>query len=102
MIEVVARGTTQFNNSAQVANSFPKRLLKQVYYRFMIQAYKILGRGPDLVLANSTWTKNHLLSLWGANVSTLYPPCDIQEFAVAKQYRGEAFRNAKNVVISFA
>jgi alpha-1,2-mannosyltransferase len=104
MIEVVASGVSQYNNSDEVANSFLKRQLKRVYYQVMVVFYSVFGRFADLTFANSTWTYNHLRALWGTSIraSILYPPCDIEEFGEAKKVRGEKNRNAENVVLSFA
>jgi len=102
MVEVVARGVSQFNNSSAVAHSLPKRMLKRVYYQVLIAVYKVLGRGPAVLFANSSWTKDHLVQLWGGDVKVLYPPCDIEEFRQARNVRGEGNRNAQNIVVSFA
>lgn len=54
-------------------------LAKLLYWRWFALLYSFVGRYADLVMANSTWTMNHLKQLWnlGNNQSRiLYPPCD--------------------------
>lgn len=53
-----------------------KHLFKLVYWSFLYYIYNVLGSKVDIVLANGTWTFNHLKEVWNAsNSSILYPPC---------------------------
>jgi len=73
---------TDYNNSARVSNSAVLSQLKLAYYRFFAWAYGIAGRQSDLILVNSSWTYEHIRSLWKAPERTfiVYPPCDVAEF----------------------
>ena len=55
---------------------------KLIYYKIIYQLYCIFGRKADLVLANSNWTRNHLVEIWKKPDTTkvVYPPCNVTEF----------------------
>jgi len=74
----VANREAQFNNNNAVAKSWLKTQLKLVYYRLFATCYGWAGRYSDVVLTNSTWTHNHVVSLWKIPDRTqiVYPPCD--------------------------
>lgn len=44
--------------------------------------YGLVGSCSDIVMVNSSWTLNHILSLWkvGNCTNIVYPPCDVQTF----------------------
>ena len=47
------------------------------YYALFAAAYGWCGRRAHAVLANSSWTKNHVENVFGRNdVALAYPPCD--------------------------
>ena len=56
--------------------------LKQFYYKIVYKLYSLLGSHADLILANSTWTRDHLVEIWNAPQKTFvcYPPCNVKEF----------------------
>lgn len=103
MLKTVAEGRKQFNNAA---TSGVRQQVKLVYYRGLIQFYKICGRFADQIAANSTWTRDHCKSLWnpGAALRTIYPPCGIDEFKKIAFDGGlvSAPRRRCNIVLSFA
>ena len=57
--------------------------LKIYYYQFFSVLYGLMGRSSQLVWVNSTWTRNHINSLWRIPQRTrvLYPPCNITQFS---------------------
>lgn len=65
----------------QVKPSFSdlKQLVKLVYWSILYYLYNYLGSKVDIILANGTWTFNHLKDVWSFNTtgtgSILYPPC---------------------------
>jgi alpha-1,2-mannosyltransferase len=71
MVKKVASGVEDYNNSASISQSLFKSKLKLLYYKFILMLYKFVGRFVDFVMANSTWTYNHFLSLWNLNKDTL-------------------------------
>ena len=70
------------NNAAFISNSATLSMGKLVYYHLFAILYGIVGRQSDVILVNSTWTKNHIVSLWNAENRTfvVYPPCDVSDF----------------------
>ncbi|KAI8998417.1 glycosyltransferase family 4 protein [Gaertneriomyces semiglobifer] len=78
MLTKVANRTTDFNNSAYIAKSSVLSHAKATYYALFATAYSFSGRYADAVLVNSTWTHNHINTLWAQPEKTTvaYPPCD--------------------------
>ncbi|VEL11956.1 unnamed protein product [Protopolystoma xenopodis] len=72
-----------YNNPKWVRTSKNFTRIKQVYYRFLVSAYGWAGNPSNchLVLANSSWTRNHIKSLWGGSPSVLFPPCPTEFFS---------------------
>lgn len=77
MLSKVASRRADYNNASSVASSRVRSTAKLVYYRLFAALYGLVGRCADRVMANSTWTRGHIESLWRIPVrtSTLYPPC---------------------------
>ncbi len=59
-----------------------RRSFKHAYNAFLIKTYSLVGNFVDVALCNSTWTFNHISSLWRRcpQRSILYPPCDLNPF----------------------
>lgn len=53
--------------------------VKLVYYRLFARMYSCVGRCSDTVMVNSSWTENHINSLWNIPCIThrVYPPCEV-------------------------
>lgn len=52
--------------------------LKLLYYLLFAFLYGLVGRCANWVWPNSTWTANHVRSLWRCNsLRILYPPCRV-------------------------
>lgn len=74
MLRRVALREAQFNNDALIASHpllsaakqlcAPRAGLTRSYYRLFALLYALAGRCADLVLANGSWTYQHLRSLW--------------------------------------
>ncbi|KAK5116636.1 hypothetical protein LTR62_007310 [Meristemomyces frigidus] len=66
---------------------------KQIYWHLFAYLYSLTGANIDVVMTNSTWTQNHISSLWTPSrtkqrrqkhaISVVYPPCAVEEL-VAK------------------
>lgn len=79
MIARVARRDVTFNNSASVARSPLRSFVKQTYYRAFARLYGWAGHWNDLVMVNSSWTRDHIAALWHCRPVApriVYPPCD--------------------------
>ncbi|KAJ6659254.1 hypothetical protein lerEdw1_019300 [Lerista edwardsae] len=82
MLSVVRNQNVNFNNAAIITKNPLLSKLKLVYYYFFAFIYGLVGSCSDIVMVNSSWTLNHILSLWRCNDRTdiVYPPCDVQTF----------------------
>ena len=82
MLKRVSQRTGIYNNPSFVSRSPILSSLKVIYYRLFAYAYGLAGARSEVVMVNSTWTQNHILSLWQAYNRTfvVYPPCDTKEF----------------------
>jgi alpha-1,2-mannosyltransferase len=58
---------------------------KKKYWRLFAKAYSIAGMYVDVVMANSTWTKDHIQELWGKSrakkndMTVIFPPVAVTE-----------------------
>lgn len=87
MLSRVAKREAGHTNDATTANSKLRSTVKLFYYRCFAKLYSwALGRA-DAVVANGSWTQNHLNQLLGrakgkkAAVKVVYPPCDTSELS---------------------
>jgi len=80
MLAAVRERQAKFNNSGAVARSPLLTRAKILYYRAFAKIYGYAGRHCDVVMVNSSWTKGHIVEIWGlspAMVHRVYPPCDV-------------------------
>ncbi|XP_060642839.2 GDP-Man:Man(3)GlcNAc(2)-PP-Dol alpha-1,2-mannosyltransferase [Anolis sagrei] len=82
MLSVVRNQSARFNNAAVITRNPLLSKLKLVYYYIFASIYGFVGSCSDVVMVNSSWTLNHILSLWRCSdrTSIVYPPCDVQTF----------------------
>lgn len=86
MTQRVRSGEVSHNNAATVARNPVLRCAKVVYYEAFTLLYRCMGWFPHVVLTNSSWTQNHIQSLfWPRMCTRLYAPCDVTRFAAASQ-----------------
>jgi len=77
------------NNNASIKKRI-KTIIKLIYYYLFSLMYGLCGSLADLVLVNSTWTYNHINSLWRFGgcgifpiqtrqqpICIVYPPCRV-------------------------
>ncbi len=76
MLSKVQNRLADFNNSSAIAKSPILSKLKLIYYTLFAYIYGWMGRCADQVMVNSTWTQNHIVSLWQTTTSVVYPPTD--------------------------
>ncbi|KAF9429890.1 asparagine-linked glycosylation protein [Podila epigama] len=96
MIGRVASRESSHNNASQVAKSPLFTFLKLIYYRAFALIYAGVGAFCHVVMANSSWTKGHIDSLWGIKSTVVYPPCDTHAF------NHFPLRNRERIVVSVA
>lgn len=62
-----------------------KTVTKLMYYWGFTMLYGMVGSLADLVMVNSTWTYDHIKSLWGfmsfRKIHIVYPPCRVPSVA---------------------
>lgn len=65
------------------------RFCKSIYWRLISLAYTYVGSYVSIIMANSTWTTNHMRKQWRfgqknsvERVQTVYPPCATQDLEV--------------------
>ncbi|XP_060237431.1 GDP-Man:Man(3)GlcNAc(2)-PP-Dol alpha-1,2-mannosyltransferase isoform X2 [Meriones unguiculatus] len=82
MLSVVKNQNTGFNNAAFISRNTLLSKAKLIYYYLFAFIYGLVGSCSDVVMVNSSWTLNHILSLWkiGHCTNIVYPPCDVQTF----------------------
>ncbi|KAM9835911.1 GDP-Man:Man(3)GlcNAc(2)-PP-Dol alpha-1,2-mannosyltransferase [Aulostomus maculatus] len=82
MLSVVRERNPRFNNQDYISTSLFLSAFKMVYYCLFALLYGMAGSCSDLIMVNSSWTLDHILSLWRApnRTSVVYPPCDVSAF----------------------
>ncbi|KRZ10928.1 GDP-Man:Man(3)GlcNAc(2)-PP-Dol alpha-1,2-mannosyltransferase, partial [Trichinella zimbabwensis] len=82
MLEIVKKKKTAHNHAEWISNSVLFSTVKLYYYKAFAVLYKLSGRSANVVMVNSTWTRNHILELWRKPEYTflVYPPCDVGIF----------------------
>ncbi|XP_065218571.1 GDP-Man:Man(3)GlcNAc(2)-PP-Dol alpha-1,2-mannosyltransferase [Planococcus citri] len=80
MHKVVSRSGAH-NNRDYIARSPILTAAKLNYYRIFALLYRFAGKFADIIMVNSSWTENHINSLWRRPMITfkVYPPCDTEE-----------------------
>jgi len=83
MIQKVREFKADFNNRKLITGSPLLTKAKLYYYMFVLQVYKLIGRAVDVAQTNSSWTHNHMSSLWPHllkkdKLVKLYPPCTVK------------------------
>ena len=71
--------SSSYNNRRRVTQSPLASYLKLRYYQIFAWLYSKCGAAADCVMVNSSWTEEHIRSLWGrgeAGVAKVFPPCD--------------------------
>jgi alpha-1,2-mannosyltransferase len=78
MLSRVERREGSFNNDDAVSRSAALTTAKLVYYRLFARMYGAVGSSAEVVLVNSRWTHDHIVSLWRRPdvTSIVYPPCN--------------------------
>jgi len=78
MLSMVWDRRPSYNNNIQISNNILVTCIKLVYYTIFAMLYGIIGSLANLTMVNSTWTKNHISSLWkmAGKIHVVYPPVD--------------------------
>jgi len=83
MISVVRDRDASFNNDSSIARSAWLSDAKLKYYQLFAKLYGFVGRQAQVVMVNSTWTKNHIVQIWKIpnRTNIVYPPCGTMALA---------------------
>jgi len=81
MLKKVKNRGDSFNNDSRIAKSTILTNAKLVYYKLFAWAYSLCGKCSQSVMTNSSWTANHINSLWNVDSKKIYPPCDVSRFS---------------------
>eukprot|EP00742_Colponemidia_sp_Colp-10_P003879 GILJ01004131.1.p1 GENE.GILJ01004131.1~~GILJ01004131.1.p1 ORF type:complete len:468 (+),score=60.41 GILJ01004131.1:111-1406(+) len=84
MLERVAQRREAFNNEIHISQSKALSTSKYWYYVFFAKLYQFVGAFADVIMVNSTWTYNHISSLWRRPVQIVYPPCNVDNLLKLK------------------
>jgi alpha-1,2-mannosyltransferase len=76
MLQRVLERRPQYNNNNAVASSASLSKVKAMYYGVFAKCYGFVGQYSTLTMVNSTWTSNHIRSLWRSPVHVVYPAVD--------------------------
>jgi alpha-1,2-mannosyltransferase len=72
--------STRKNSNVSLLLRRFKTTIKLIYYWFFAILYGLVGSLADLVMVNSTWTYDHISSLWRLcrnPIHIVYPPCRV-------------------------
>ena len=87
MLLAVSERNPAFNNRRVIAKSWSTQFtilaltsvvlsqVKLVYCNMFSYLYGLVGRCSNVVFVNSSWTCNHIASIWGCIPFVVYPPC---------------------------
>lgn len=82
MLHLVSNSDASYNNRPLIARSPLFTTCKLLYYHLFAIAYGFSGRFADLIMVNSHWTRDHIISMWRLPQRThlMFPPCDTSAF----------------------
>lgn len=129
MLNKVREMRPTYNNAASITSSVTVSGLKLLYYQLFARVYSWVGRHAQVVMVNSSWTRNHVAALWwygrseslaeadqahsrsdnggGAHcarsLALVYPPCNTAELlAMPLAGTDGAPKAEKRIVLSIA
>ena len=87
MLGAVACGKNSYNNTSAIAASPTLTQMKLVYYKLFAMVYGFVGRRANIIMVNSSWTRDHIQQIWHPqNLAMVYPPCDTDAFLSLKHH----------------
>ncbi|KRT80370.1 hypothetical protein AMK59_8724 [Oryctes borbonicus] len=78
MLKRVSARRETYNNRGFIARSPFLTGAKLLYYRIFAGLYSLCGSCSDISLVNSTFTLEHLTSLWNRPLHLVYPPSEVE------------------------
>jgi alpha-1,2-mannosyltransferase len=83
---------------------------KKFYWELFAKAYSLVGGSIDVVMANSSWTLEHIISLWGdwrkefkkPVPTVVYPPVAVEELEREVDVSAESEKNREPILLYIA
>eukprot|EP00986_Skeletonema_menzelii_P001270 scaffold338_cov155-Skeletonema_menzelii.AAC.4 len=96
MLSLVWKRRPTYNNDAKVAANPIVTCAKLIYYVMFAILYGLVGSLANLVMVNSSWTKNHIQYLWklSGKIQVVFPPVD------TKSLKALPLGNRENMILS--
>jgi len=87
MLAAVQSRRRAHNNRRGVSRNPLLTFIKVRYYKIFAWMYGLVGRSADIVMVNSSWTEEHINSLWRrkGDVHKVFPPCDVKEVVSTRE-----------------
>ncbi|KAI0130899.1 glycosyltransferase family 4 protein [Daldinia grandis] len=88
-----------------------KGTLKKHYWKIFAAIYSWMGASVDVVMTNSSWTQDHIKSLWGPrrkqrgrenSIAVVYPPCAVNEIERAVEISEESEKKRQKYLVYIA
>ncbi|GLV37054.1 ALG11 alpha-12-mannosyltransferase [Carabus blaptoides fortunei] len=94
MLRRVSGRVLAHNNRNIIARSPFLTAAKLTYYKLFALIYSWAGRTSQTIMVNSTWTEDHVNSLWEVPLQThrVYPPCDVEHLKTLKHENIDTIR----------
>ncbi|CAG8523219.1 6588_t:CDS:10, partial [Ambispora gerdemannii] len=90
MLKKVQERRPAFNNNQRITSSIVFSYGKLIYYYAFAYLYGLSGGlFTDIVMVNSSWTKNHIDQIWRIDSRVVYPPCDTDELVARIKFENE-------------
>jgi len=83
---------------------------KKIYWELFAKIYSAVGASVDVVMTNSTWTLNHITSLWGgwrqelhkSGPVAVFPPVAVEELEHEVEVSEESEKKRENALLYIA
>ncbi|KAL7623706.1 asparagine-linked glycosylation protein [Parahypoxylon ruwenzoriense] len=88
-----------------------KGVIKRYYWKIFAAIYSWMGASADVVMTNSTWTQEHIQSLWGPRrkqrgrehpIAVVYPPCAVNDIERAIEISEESEKRRQKYLVYIA
>eukprot|EP00088_Acartia_fossae_P062987 TRINITY_DN7649_c0_g1_i9.p1 TRINITY_DN7649_c0_g1~~TRINITY_DN7649_c0_g1_i9.p1 ORF type:complete len:489 (-),score=45.40 TRINITY_DN7649_c0_g1_i9:212-1678(-) len=90
MLDAVQSRRAAYNNRKRVSRNPIATFVKLRYYRIFAWLYGKAGRRSDCVMVNSSWTEDHIGSLWEVTAHKVFPPCEVSHLNQLGSLREES------------
>ena len=88
-----------------------KGAVKKAYWRLFASLYGWVGGYADVIVTNSSWTREHIQAIWGparkgkdkqTEVSVLFPPVAVEDLVKAISVDTESEEQRENILVYIA